>query len=140
MNNNTSILYHKEQEEDENFIENIIFSYKLNKAIPPFLKKKNKKKFTIVLDLEDTLLNIKITDTGKLILNLRPGLISFLSGIKPYYEIISFSKFSKSYSPMLHTLLVSWVPFSKQKFEINSNTTKNQFILFKLQLCITISL
>ena len=115
INNNSSILYQKEQEEDENFIENIIFYYKLNKAIPPFLKKKSKKKFTIVLDLEDTLLNIKITDTGKLILNLRPGLISFLSGIKPYYEIISFSKFSKSYS---HTI-INYIQQGRKLFDAN---------------------
>ena len=114
-NNNRYIIYQKEQEEDENFIEKIIFSYKLNKAIPPFLKHKCKKRFTIVLDLEDTLLNIKITDTRKLILNLRPGLISFLSGIKPYYEIISFSKFSKSYS----NTIINYIQQGRKLFDAN---------------------
>ena len=112
--NNKYIIYQKE-EEDENFIDKIIFSYKLNKAIPPFLKHKNKKRFTLVLDLEDTLLNIKMTDTGKLILNLRPGLISFLSGIKPYYEIISFSKFSKSYSKTI----INYIQQGKKLFDAN---------------------
>ena len=114
-NNNKYIIYQKEQEEDENFIEKIIFSYKLNKAIPPFLKHKCKKRFTIVLDLEDTLLNIKMTDTRKLILNLRPGLISFLSGIKPYYEIISFSKFSKSYS----NTIINYIQQGRKLFDAN---------------------
>ena len=114
-NNNRYIIYQKEQEEDENFIEKIIFSYKLNKAIPPFLKHKCKKRFTIVLDLEDTLLNIKMTDTRKLILNLRPGLISFLSGIKPYYEIISFSKFSKSYS----NTIINYIQQGRKLFDAN---------------------
>ena len=112
--NNKYIIYQKE-EEDDNFIDKIIFSYKLNKAIPPFLKHKNKKRFTLVLDLEDTLLNIKMTDTGKLILNLRPGLISFLSGIKPYYEIISFSKFSKSYSKTI----INYIQQGKKLFDAN---------------------
>ena len=114
INNNKYIIYQKE-EEDENFIDKIIFSYKLNKAIPPFLKHKSKKRFTLVLDLEDTLLNIKMTDTCKLILNLRPGLISFLSGIKPYYEIISFSKFSKSYSKTI----INYIQRGKKLFDAN---------------------
>ena len=113
--NNNSIIIQKEQEEDEKFIDNIIFSYKLNKKIPPFLTYKSTKKFTIVLDLEDTLLNIKLTDTGKLILNLRPGLISFLLGIKPFYEIISFSKFSKSYS----NTIINYIQQGKKLFDVN---------------------
>ena len=114
INNNPEIKL-KEKDEDEKFIDNIIFSYKLNKAIPPFLTYKSKKKFTIILDLEDTLLNIKLTDTGKLILNLRPGLIQFLSGIKPYYEIISFSKFSKSYS----TTIINYIQQGRKLFDVN---------------------
>ena len=113
--NTNSIIIQKEQEEDDKFIDNIIFSYKLNKKIPPFLSYKSTKKFTIVLDLEDTLLNIKLTDTGKLILNLRPGLISFLLGIKPFYEIISFSKFSKSYS----TTIINYIQQGKKLFDVN---------------------
>ena len=76
---------------------------------------KSKKKYTVVLDLEDTLLNIKLTDSGKLILNLRPGLISFLSGIKPYYEIISFSKFSKSYSKTI----INYIQQGRKLFDAN---------------------
>ena len=113
--NNNQILLQKEQEEDEKYIENIIFSYKLNKVIPPFLDYKSKKKYTVVLDLEDTLLNIKLTDNGKLMLNLRPGLISFLLGIKPYYEIISFSKFSKSYSKTI----INYIQQGKKLFDVN---------------------
>ena len=79
------------------------------------MKHKCKKRFTIVLDLEDTLLNIKMTDTRKLILNLRPGLISFLSGIKPYYEIISFSKFSKSYS----NTIINYIQQGRKLFDAN---------------------
>ena len=115
INNNNQILIQREQEDDEKFLENIIFSYKLNKIIPPFLDYKSKKKYTVVLDLEDTLLNIKLTDSGKLILNLRPGLISFLSGIKPYYEIISFSKFSKSYSKTI----INYIQQGRKLFDAN---------------------
>ena len=44
-----------------------------------------------MLDLEETLINI--SHDGNCI--LRPGLFSFLSGVKPYYELISFTNESK---------------------------------------------
>ena len=112
---NNPLLIKKEQEDDEQFLDKIIFAYKLNKVIPPFLDYKSKKKYTVVLDLEDTLLNIKLTDNGKLIINLRPGLISFLTGIKPYYEIISFSKFSKSYS----NTIINYIQQGRKLFDVN---------------------
>ena len=112
---NSQVLIQKEKEDDKKFLENIIFSYKLNKVIPPFLDYKSKKKYTVVLDLEDTLLNIKLAENGKLVLNLRPGLISFLSGIKPYYEIISFSKFSKSYS----NTIINYIQQGRKLFDVN---------------------
>ena len=113
--NNNQHLIQREIEEDKKFLENIIFSYKLNRVLPPFLDYKSNKKYTVVLDLEDTLINIKLAEDGKLVLNLRPGLISFLSGIKPYYEIISFSKFSKSYS----NTIVNYIQQGRKLFDAN---------------------
>ena len=72
----------------------IILEYQKNKISPPFLKNQNEKKYTIVLDLDETLVNVN--QNG--ICNLRPGLFSFLNAIKPYYEIISFTNGAKSYS------------------------------------------
>ena len=69
----------------------IILKYHKYKISPPFLKKPNEKKYTLVLDLEETL--ISINHDGNCI--LRPGLFSFLSGVKPYYELISFTNESK---------------------------------------------
>ena len=114
-NNNNNSFIQKEKEEDEIFLDNIIFSYRLNKAIPPFLNNSSKKKFSIVLDLEDTLLNIRYLTNGKLLLSLRPGLISFLSGIKQYYEIISFSKFSKNYS----STIINYIEGNRKLFDYN---------------------
>ena len=72
----------------------VILDYQKNKISPPFLKTPNEKKYTIVLDLDETLVNVN--QNG--ICNLRPGLFSFLNAIKPYYEIISFTNGAKSYS------------------------------------------
>ena len=102
LNNNLALTQnqslYREQNDEEQFLNEIILSYKKNKEIPPFLKYKSHKKYTLVLDLEDTLINLKVMNNGKISIRPRPGLISFLTGIKPYYEIISFSKLSKYYS------------------------------------------
>ena len=52
----------------------------------PYIKEPSNKKYTLVLNLNKTL---AFYNKGNVI--LRPGLISFLSLIKPYYELISFS-------------------------------------------------
>ena len=84
--------------ENDGYLNSIILSYKKNKAIPPFIRSQNKKKYTLVLDLEDTIVNVKIDSEGRLLCRMRPGLQSFLNGIKPFYEIVSFTKLSKEYS------------------------------------------
>ena len=52
----------------------------------PYINESSNKKYTLVLNLNKTL---AFYNKGNVI--LRPGLISFLSMIKPYYELISFS-------------------------------------------------
>ena len=104
QNQNYSFI--KEQnDDDEQFLNDIILEYKKNKEIPPFVRNKNQKKYTLVLDLEDTLINIKISYENKAIIRPRPGLIEFLCGIKPFYEIISFSKLSQNYSNTIIRLI-----------------------------------
>ena len=88
-NKNKFSLNHEDEEENL-----VILEYQKNKISPPFLKTPNKKKYTIVLDLDETLVNVN--QNG--ICNLRPGLFSFLNSIKPYYEIISFTNGAKCYS------------------------------------------
>ena len=104
-NQNQNYSFRQEGEENEQLLNNIILSYKRNKELPPFLKNKNQKKYTLILDLEDTLINISITNDKKIIIQPRPGLISFLTGVKPFYEIITFSKLSKNYSESIIRLI-----------------------------------
>ena len=82
--------------------------------IPPFIKTKrpSDKKYTLVLDLDETLVYVKQLNTqnnnnyssnscnniNQKIINLRPGLFAFLNNVKPFYEIISFSSASKLYA------------------------------------------
>ena len=87
VNKNKSYSKNKEKEPELK----IILKYHKFKISPPFLKKPNEKKYTLVLDLEETLISINHEGTCF----LRPGLFSFLSSVKPYYELISFTNESK---------------------------------------------
>ena len=107
--------FKQDQVEDDQFLDDIILKYKKNKEIPPFLKNKNAKKYTLVLDLEDTLINVRINNDGKVVIRPRPGLIPFLTGIKQYYEIISFSKLSKNYS----TTIIQQIEENRKLFDYN---------------------
>jgi TFIIF-interacting CTD phosphatase-like protein len=79
---------------------NLLYEYQKNKISPPFLTNPCTKKYTLVLDLCDTLINIQYKDINgeNIIPNFRPGLFSFLSTIKPYYELVSFTNESKEFS------------------------------------------
>jgi hypothetical protein len=100
-NNYDNYIIQNEEDENEQYLNNAIFYYKMNKEIPPFLKFKSTKKYTLVLDLGGTLINVKIDSRGKAICRLRPGLYDFLIGVKPLYEIISYTKLSKEYSDLI---------------------------------------
>ena len=73
------------------FILIIILKYNKFKIASPFLKKPSEKKYTLVLDLEETLISVNKDGYCQ----FRPGLFSFLNAIRPYYEIISFTNESK---------------------------------------------
>jgi hypothetical protein len=59
---------------------------KINKIEIPYIKTPPQKKYTLILDLNKTLAFYSKDNVF-----LRNGLFSFLSMIKPYYELISFS-------------------------------------------------
>jgi TFIIF-interacting CTD phosphatase-like protein len=60
----------------------------INKIGIPYIKTPSNKKYTLILDINKTL---GFNNIEKGIIKLRNGLFSFLSMIKPYYELISFS-------------------------------------------------
>jgi hypothetical protein len=61
---------------------------KISKIEIPYIKTPSDKKYTLILDLNKTL---AFFDKSNKSISLRNGLFSFLSMLKPYYEIISFS-------------------------------------------------
>ena len=76
-----------------------LFEYKKNRIHPPYITTPSEKKYTLVLDLNNTLINYKenISSNDNIFI-LRPGLLSFLNTLKPIYELISFTNESKEIS------------------------------------------
>ena len=69
----------------------------------PYITKPNNKKYTLILDLEETLLNfrLKAENKGEGILKIRPGLFEFLDEMQKLYEIILFTSSSQDYAESL---------------------------------------
>ena len=75
---------------------------KINPKIP-FLKFSPKKEYTLILDLDETLIYFKILNPNKRFgrVKFRPGLINFLEIIKEFYEIIIFTSGTKEYADII---------------------------------------
>jgi len=64
----------------------------------PYLLNINTKKFTLVLDLDETLLHFNIEENNEEgIIKLRPGIFKFLEEVSKYYELVLFSEASEEY-------------------------------------------
>ena len=68
-----------------------------NIPIPPFIKSPMRKKFCLVLDIDETISHSLKLSFGCYFL-LRPGAKSFLKEISKYYEIIIFTSSPKKYA------------------------------------------
>ena len=98
---------------------NIIFNDLLEVIIPlqknsvkiipkiPFLKFPSKKEYTLILDLDETLIYFKLLNPNKRLgkILLRPGLINFLEIIKEFYEIIIFTSGTKEYADIILNII-----------------------------------
>ena len=69
----------------------------------PYLKEKNKKNYSLVLDLDETLIHFKLNanEKGEGILKLRPAIFTFLDKISEFYEIILFTEASEDYIKLM---------------------------------------
>ena len=79
----------------------------------PYLNYKTQKKFTLVLDLDETLISFKIIDNIKNrgILRFRPGIYEFLLSTKNNYELIIFTSATKEYADPLIDAIEKKVKF-----------------------------
>ena len=68
-----------------------------------YLEQNNNKKFTLVLDLDETLISFKINpkEPSNGLLRFRPGLDLFLEKIKNLYELIVFTSATEKYADII---------------------------------------
>ena len=69
----------------------------------PFLNFHTNKKYTLIIDLDETMVNFKFVNIKKGIgkLFIRPYLENFLEVIKDYFEIISFTSATRDYADIV---------------------------------------
>jgi len=69
----------------------------------PYVRTKNNKEFSLVLDLDETLVHFKEKMEGEVggILRIRPGLKEFLDEVGKYYELIIFTTATQDYADSL---------------------------------------
>ena len=69
----------------------------------PYVRTKNNKEFSLVLDLDETLINFKPRNNGEEggILRIRPGINEFLDEVGKYYELIIFTTATQDYADAL---------------------------------------
>ena len=95
-----------------------LFEYKKNRFHPPYITTPTQKKYTLVLDLNNTLINYNNNTKNENSIStysLRPGLLSFLNTLKPIYELISFTNESKDISDKY----LQEIEMNKKYFDFN---------------------
>ena len=105
------------EQQQNNEKSEIILDYLKKKESPPFLKFPPTKKYTLVLDIDQTLVNVTINpqDNSRGLCKFRPGLLHFLKSLKPFYEIITFTTNTKEYSEVI----INEIESGKKIFDYN---------------------
>jgi Dullard-like phosphatase family protein len=69
----------------------------------PYIKTKNTKEFSLVLDLDETLVHFKMNseEENEGLLQIRPGVVPFLEKVGQYYELIVFTAATQEYGDLL---------------------------------------
>ena len=89
----------------------------LNKPNVPYIKTEMKKKFCLVLDIDETILHTMNLPFDNYFL-LRPGVVNFLEEISKLYEIIIFTSSPKSYAdPILDKIDIDSKFFSHRLYK-----------------------
>jgi Dullard-like phosphatase family protein len=104
----------------------------INHFIPvPRLKKKSNKQYTLVLDLDETLIHFKAypNDDSSGILQFRPFLSEFLSNINNYYELIVFTAATQDYAdPIINAIEQKGTKFDHRLYRIHTRILNNVFV------------
>ena len=95
----------------------------------PLKTSKDKYQYTLVLDLDETLISFRINQTGKGILKMRPGLFNFLKRVKNKYELVVFTAGTKEYAdPIIDIIEQKEKFFVKRLYRQHTIYRDNTFI------------
>ena len=97
----------------------------------PFLEKKSNKKYTLVLDLDETLIHFKPNpnndSSGKIM--IRPFLYDFLRSVKKYYELIIFTAATEDYAnPIINAIEKDEKFFEYRLYRMHTTIIDNDFV------------
>ena len=105
-----------------------------NEINPPYIKSYSRKKYSLILGLENTLINFKQESNyfnlnkNSALLELRPGLFPFLSQMKKYFELIIFSLYTKKIADYIINIIEQKEKFFEYKFYVqHSIIIENEF-------------
>ena len=78
-------------------------NHKFKTEPAPYLKTINRKPYSLVLDLDETLVHFKINpdNSNEGVLRVRPGIKEFLDNVDKYYELIIFTAATQEYADLL---------------------------------------
>ena len=103
----------------------------INNIKVPYLTHKNNKKFTLVLDLDETLIAFKINPNqeNKGLLKFRPGLDYFLLKMKNLYEIVIFTSATQEYAdPIINCIEQNEKYFDARLYRQHTIIYENDFV------------
>ena len=105
---------------------------KSNYSIPvPYLDKKCNKQYTLVLDLDETLIHFKPNPNNEEsgTIKIRPFLMEFLAKIKEYYELVVFTAATQEYAdPIINALETNGKFFDYRLYRMHTIIIDNDFV------------
>ena len=105
---------------------------KTNTNIPvPYLENKSNNLYTLVLDLDETLIHFKANPNNEEsgTIKIRPYLYQFLENIKKYYELVVFTAATQEYAdPIINALETNRKYFDYRLYRIHTIIIDNDFV------------
>ena len=108
-------------------------NHKMNENnIPiPYLKNNLSKPYTLVLDLDETLIHFKVNPNKETsgVLQLRPYIYEFLDSVKQYYELVVFTAATQDYAdPLIDAIEEKKKYFDYRLYRIHTTIINNDFV------------
>jgi CTD small phosphatase-like protein 2 len=105
---------------------------KTNVSIPvPYIPNKSNKPYTLVLDLDETLIHFKANPNNEEsgTIKIRPYLYQFLDSIKKYYELVVFTAATQEYAdPIINALEQNQKYFDFRLYRVHTIIIDNDFV------------